>query len=77
MNASGAAVDEMMIVLTPGRLRMNDEERIATINRVDQEVGVLLEKMRGIAASYRDISDRRLRKQKDVQAMKSLYGIKQ
>lgn len=77
VNASGAAVDELMIVLTPGRLRMNDEERIATINRLDQEVGVLLEKMRGIAASYRDLSDRRLRKQKDVQAMKKLYGIKQ
>jgi hypothetical protein len=76
VNASGAAVDEMLIILTPGKLRMNDEERIGVINRLDQEVGGLLEKMRGIAASYRDLFDRRFRKQKELQAMKLLYGIK-
>lgn len=73
---SSSAIDEMIEVLTPGRMRMSDEERISVINRLDQEVQALFTQLQGIASNYRRLSDQRLQKKSELHRMKLLYGIK-
>lgn len=77
INRTSSTIDEMMLVLTPGRLRMNDEERIGLINQVDQEGIELLRQFRSIVDTYSLISDRRIQRQREVKSIRSLYGIKQ
>lgn len=73
---SSAAIDEMIEVLTPGRMRMSDEERISVINRLDQEVQALFNQLQGIAKTYRNLFDQRLLRKKELHRMKLLHGIK-
>lgn len=77
VNRSNGLLDDMMLVLTPGRLRMNDEERIGLINRVDGEGGELLQQFRRIVDGYSALVDRRMQRQREVKSIRSLYGIKQ
>lgn len=77
VNRSNGLLDDMMLVLTPGRLRMNDEERIGLINRVDGEGGELLQQFRSIVDGYSALVDRRMQRQREVKSIRSLYGIKQ
>jgi len=77
VNRSNGLLDDMMLVLTPGRLRMNDEERIGLINRVDGEGGELLQQFRSIVDGYSVLVDRRMQRQREVKSIRSLYGIKQ
>lgn len=77
VSRSNGLLDDMMLVLTPGRLRMNDEERIGFINRVDEEGGELLHQFRSIVDGYRALVDRRMQRQREVKSIRSLYGIKQ
>lgn len=72
---SATAVDELVEVLTPGRLRMSDEERISMIHRLDAVVSENLQELRAIALQYRNLVDRRALKKKELQRMKILYGI--
>lgn len=76
VNNSASAVDDLIDVLTPGKMRMNDEERISVINRVDQEMNTLLEKLRTVVVEHKRVADARARRKKDANALKALYGIK-
>lgn len=73
---SSSAIDEMIEVLTPGRMRMSDEERISMINRLDQEVQSLFNQLQVIAKTYRNLFDQRLLRKKELHSMKLLHGIK-
>ncbi len=77
VNSSVSSVDELIDVLTPGKMRMNDEERISVINRIDTEVSSLLEKLRTVAGEYKRLADARAKRKKETNALKALYGIKQ
>ena len=44
-----SSIDEMIEVLTPGKLRMNDQERLTVINTVDAEISAAQEKLRSVA----------------------------
>lgn len=77
VNRSNGLLDDMMLVLTPGKLRMNDEERIGLINRVDEEGSELLQQFRSIVNGYSALVDRRMLRQREVKSIRSLYGIKQ
>jgi hypothetical protein len=77
VNRSNGLLDDMMLVLTPGKLRMNDEERIGLINRVDEEGSELLQQFRSIVNGYSSLVDRRMLRQREVKSIRSLYGIKQ
>lgn len=77
VNRSNGLLDDMRLVLTPGKLRMNDEERIGLINRVDEEGSELLQQFRSIVNGYSALVDRRMLRQREVKSIRSLYGIKQ
>jgi len=77
VNRSNGLLNDMMLVLTPGKLRMNDEERIGLINRVDEEGSELLQQFRSIVNGYSALVDRRMLRQREVKSIRSLYGIKQ
>ncbi len=77
VNRSNGLLDDLTLVLTPGKLRMNDEERIGLINRVDGEGGELLQQFRNIVDGYSALVDRRIQRQREVKSIRSLYGIKQ
>jgi hypothetical protein len=73
---SESSIDELIDVLTPGKLRMNDEERISVINRIDGEVSGYLERLRAAVAQYSRLSDARAKRKKEAEGIKALYGIK-
>ena len=75
IQVSSQSIDEMIDVLTPGKMRMNDEERISIINRLDCEGIRLSEQLGVIAERYRSLYERRKQKQQELKRMKSLYGI--
>lgn len=77
IHRASAAIDEMLLVLTPGKLRMNDEERIGLIHQVDQQGSELLQQFRSIADTYRALFDQRVQRQREVKTIRALYGIKQ
>lgn len=76
VDESGKELDELLLVVTPGSLRMNDEERIRAIDRIDVTMNEHLKAMRLMIADNRQISLLRAQKQRDVKAMKTLNGIR-
>lgn len=75
-NACNTKMDELQKVLSPGILRMSDAERIATIDRIDHDVGVLLEGTRKLISENYALVRARADRKKRVEMMKRLNGIK-
>jgi hypothetical protein len=76
IDESSKALDELLLVVTPGSLRMNDEERIAAIDRIDVQVNNYLKAMRVMNAENQQLLLLRKQKQSDVKGMKALNGLK-
>lgn len=74
--SSDHSIDELIDVMTPGKFRMNDEERLAVIGRIDAAVAGYLEKLRSVLDEYRRLSEARAKREKEAAAIKALYGIK-
>ena len=70
-------LNHLQLVLTPGSLRMSDQERMGAIDRIDKDVGDALVSIRAIVKEQNDIAAARAQQKKDNNAMKAWYGFKQ
>jgi hypothetical protein len=77
VNESVRLLEDLLLIITPGKMRMNDEERLRSIDNIDVAMSGLSEKLRAQIADSRKFSDSRARQRKDVNMVKKLYGIKQ
>ena len=70
-------LNHLQLVLTPGSLRMSDQERMGALDRIDKDVGDLLVSIRAIVKEQNDIAAARAQQKKDNNAIKAWYGFKQ
>lgn len=70
-------LNHLQLVLTPGSLRMSDQERMGAIDRIDKDVGDVLVSIRAMIKEQNDIAAARAQQKKDNNAMKAWYGFKQ
>ena len=70
-------LDGLLLVLTPGKLRMSDEERVSAIDRIDADVDKSLADMKAMVNERRQFAAIRSKKKQDIDAMKVWYGLKQ
>lgn len=70
-------LNHLQLVLTPGSLRMSDQERMGAIDRIDKDVGDALVSIRAMIKDQNDIAVARTQQKKDNNAMKAWYGFKQ
>ncbi len=70
-------LSHLQLVLTPGSLRMSDQERMGAIDRIDKDVGDALVSIRAMIKDQNDIAVARAQQKKDNNAMKAWYGFKQ
>lgn len=76
LEESEKVLDELLLVITPGTLRMNDEERIAVIDRVDAEMKDVLNALRTFNSNNNIIMLNRQRVKKDIEVSKQVFGLK-
>jgi hypothetical protein len=69
-------LDELLLVITPGQLRMSDEERIAVIDRADSEMKDILNSLRMFNNSNNAIMQNRQRVKKDIEVSRQIFGLK-
>ena len=74
-NAVARQVDQLNVVLTPGTLRMSDQERMSAIDRIDKDVGEALGKMRALVKEQAAIAAKRGQQKRDLESLKALYGV--
>lgn len=70
-------LDQLTIVLTPGILRMSDQERINTIDRIDKDVGEAVTLVMAEVKEQNAVVAERVQQKKDIGAMRAWYGLKQ
>jgi len=69
-------LDQLNLVLTPGILRMSDQERIGAIDRIDKDVGDALGFVRTLVKEQNIVAAARAQQKKDNNAMRAWYGLK-
>jgi hypothetical protein len=69
-------IDELLLVVTPGSLRMNDEERISAIDRIDKDMYSRLTSIRKLIGDNRQLVILRRQSKMDIEAMRQLQGLK-
>jgi hypothetical protein len=73
---TGRKVDQLNMVLTPGALRMSDQERIGSIERVDKDVGEALMALRAVVKEQTAVAAVRGQRKREIESMRTLYGLK-
>ncbi len=69
-------LDELAMVVTSGKLRMSDDERITAIDRIHHDMSDKLNFLRSFNSSNSVLGLQRVREQHDVNTMRKIYGIK-
>lgn len=69
-------LDELVMILTSGKTRMSDEERLRAIDRIFYEMEDKLGFLREFNNSASVLELQRTHEKQDVQSVRSLYGIK-
>ncbi|HMR85481.1 MAG TPA: TerB family tellurite resistance protein [Niabella sp.] len=67
-------LDDLSVVITAGKLRMSDEERLAAIDDIYKEVADKLGFLRAFNNQTQVLALQRAKESKDVKVMKGLYG---
>ena len=70
-------LDQLNLVLTPGALRMSDQERLVAIDRIDKDVGDALNSERAFVKEQSATLAARGQRKKDINGMRAWYGFKQ
>lgn len=70
-------LDQLNLVLSPGALRMSDQERLLAIDRIDRDVGEALNSVRTLVKEQNAVAAVRGQQKKDNNAMRAWYGLKQ
>jgi len=71
---SGKCLDRLLMVITAGQLRMSDAERMQAIDRIDADVGGLLQGLRQFNDELSVQALQRAREQNNINSLKSIYG---
>jgi phage gp36-like protein len=69
-------LDELLIVVTAGQVRMSDDERLAAIDRIYNEVDRQLSFLRKFNAGNTILGLQRAGEQREVDVMRKVHGIK-
>lgn len=77
VNKSLNNLEDLTTVVTSGKLRMSDDERIQAIDRIYDDMQDKLVFLRDFNNSTSVLIVQREKEQKDAKAMKAIYGIKQ
>lgn len=75
-NKSLENLDELTTVVTAGKLRMSDDERLKAIDRIYLDMQDKLQFLRSFNNSTTMLALQRDREKKDAAHLKSIYGIK-
>ncbi len=70
-------IDHLNLILTPGGLRMSDQDRLLAIDRIDKDVGDALNSARALVKEQNAVMAVRAQQKKDNNAMRAWYGLKQ
>jgi hypothetical protein len=68
-------VSELIMVVTAGTLRMSDAERLAVVDRIDENVTLELGKNYAIDNDAAMLALQRAKEAQDISTLQSLYGI--
>lgn len=69
-------IDDLTMVLTAGKLRMSDDERINAIDRIHEDMQDKVNFLRSFNGQTSVLVLQRAKEQKDARSMGSIYGIK-
>lgn len=75
-NNSLRNLDELALVITANKLRMNDDERLASIDRIHAEVSDMLQFLRYFNGNTTLLGAQRQQEQQDIGTMQNIHGIK-
>jgi hypothetical protein len=75
LNASLKSLDDLITVITAGKLRMSDEERIKAIDHVWSDIGEQYSFLKDFNTSTAMLSEARQKEQEDVDLSKKLLDI--
>ena len=76
LTESGNNLNELTMILTSGKTRMSDDERLKAIDRIYFDMESKLGFLREFNASTTVLALQRQRAAKDIESVQSLYGIK-
>lgn len=76
LDESAKQLGELLLVVTPGKLRMSDAERTQAIDRIEVSMKVLLSDVRKLNVTNDEVIRLRAQRQRDVKMMKLLNGIR-
>lgn len=69
-------LDELTLVITANKLRMNDDERLASIDRIHAESSDMLQFLRHFNGSTTLLGAQRQNEKQDISTMDNIHGIK-
>lgn len=72
---SAKELDDLIMVLTAGELRMNDAERLKTIDKIDANVSDQLNFLRYFNKNNNITAIQKYRSLKDLESLRAIYGI--
>lgn len=76
IDASVKSMDDLLTVITTGRLRMSDAERLAAIDQVYKGMETKMKFLRQFNESNSILAMQRKLEQNDVDVMRRIYGVK-
>lgn len=75
-NTSLRNLDELALVITADKLRMRDDERLASIDRIHTEAGDMLQFLRYFNGNTTLLGAQRQNEQRDLETMQNIHGTK-
>jgi len=69
-------LDELLMVITANKVRMNDEERLKTIDRIYDDMESKLAFLRNFNSGTQSLAMQRARERHDVNTLQKLYDVK-
>jgi hypothetical protein len=76
MEQTGRNVDQLMLVISPGQLRMSDAERITAIDTIDKDVAGTAAELTAYNERNSCEMKRRLQMKNNIEASRQLFGVK-
>ena len=75
VDKAGECLDELLMVVTPGILKMNDEERIGAIDRIDLALTDQLKSVKAFIKANNELAKHREQTKRDIEVMRKLNGV--
>ncbi len=75
LNASAKNLDQIMLVINPGKTQMSDEQRLELINKAGDQLDGNYSDLKQFNAQNEMLSLQRAKDEKEVDTLKNYYGI--